>query len=329
MGQALIELGVFTAEAMIILMVIVAVMLLFFILLAKSKQKTYGKLSIKNVSHLYAENKELMLSEILPKKEFKQFLKEQKLAEKKRQEESVEAKKIFVLNFHGDIQASSVPALSKEITAILNVATPKDEVVVKLESGGGVVHGYGLGAAQLMRLRQHHIPLTVTIDKVAASGGYLMACTANKILAAPFAVVGSIGIIVQLPNFHRALKSKQIDFAMYTAGEYKRTITMFGENTEAGREKLQEEIEIVHTQFKELIHTHRPQINLTEAATGEHWLAEKAMSLKLVDELKTSDEYLLEQSKTANIYEVHFEEKKSLLTRLTSGAQSLVWGLMN
>lgn len=322
MEQALLQLGVFAAQSIIVLVIIVAVMLAFFVMLAKSKQKTYGRLSIKNINHLYDENKQMMLEEILPKKEFKKFLKEQKEVEKKRAESKL--KSIFVLNFHGDMQASAVSSLTKEITAVLNVATPKDEVLVRVESGGGVVHGYGLGASQLMRLRQHNIPLTVAIDKVAASGGYMMACTANKILAAPFAFVGSIGVVIQMPNFNRVLKNKNIDFEMHTAGEYKRTITMFGENTEEGREKLREEINEVHAQFKELIHQHRPQMDLAQAATGEYWLAEKALSLKLVDELQTSDEYLLQQSKTANIYEVSFEEKKSFIARLTGGAQSLI-----
>ncbi len=324
MGQALLELGIFAAQSIIVLIIIVAVMLTFFVLLAKSKVKTYGRLSLKNVNHVYDENKQMMLEEILPKKALKKFLKEQKAAEKKRAESQL--KNIFVLNFHGDMQASAVSSLTKEITAVLNVATPKDEVLVRIESGGGVVHGYGLGASQLMRLRQHQIPLTVAIDKVAASGGYLMACTANKILAAPFAIVGSIGVVIQMPNFNRVLKDKNIDFEMHTAGEFKRTITMFGENTDEGREKLQQEINEVHAQFKDLIHQHRPQMDIAQAATGEYWLAEKALALKLVDELQTSDEYLLQQSKNANIYEVSFEEKKSFLARLTAGAQSMMNG---
>lgn len=324
MEQALLQLGIFAAQSLIVLLIIVAVLITFFVLLAKSKQKTFGKLSIKNINHLYDEDKQMMLEEILPKKEFKKYMKEQKQAEKDKQD--TEIKKIYVVNFHGDMQASAVSALRKEITAILNVATPKDEVVVRLESGGGVVHGYGLGASQLMRLREHNIPLTVAIDKVAASGGYLMACTANKILAAPFAIVGSIGVVIQMPNFNRVLKDKHIELEMLTAGEYKRTLTMFGENTEEGREKLQEEINEVHAQFKELIHKHRPQMDITTTATGEYWLAEKAFPMKLVDELKTSDEYLLSQSKTAAIYEISFEEKKSFFSRLAASAQSMLTG---
>lgn len=323
MIQALIQLALFAAESLIVLLVILIILVVFFLLLARSKQKTTGQLVIKHINHVYQENKKMMLEKILPKKEFKKYIKEAKANEKKRDSETADGKNIYVLNFRGDLQASAVTSLSKEITAVLNVASAKDEVVVKVESAGGVVHGYGLCAAQLMRLRHKNIPLVVTIDKIAASGGYLMACTANKILAAPFAIIGSIGVIVQLPNFHRVLKDNHIEYEMQTAGEYKRTITMFGENTNQGREKLQEEIELVHDQFKELIQQNRPQIDIAQVATGEHWLAEKALGLKLVDELKTSDEYLLNQSSSANIFEVSFEEKKPLLARLTATAGML------
>ncbi len=323
MSQAFMELALFASKSLIILIISLLIMLGFFLILAKSKQKTTGRLSIKNLNKKFAENNEMLMAEILPKKSFKKYLKDQKASEKNREQTADEIKNIYVLTFHGDIKASAVSSLSEEVTAVLNAAKPKDEVVVRLESGGGVVHGYGLGAAQLMRIRAHNIPLTVTVDKIAASGGYLMACTANKILAAPFAIIGSIGVIIQLPNFHRVLKNKQIDFEMQTAGEYKRTITMFGENTEAGREKLQEEIEKIHQQFKDLIKTNRPQINLAETATGEHWLAQQALGLQLVDELKTSDEYLLSQSHSSNIYEISFEERKPLLTRLTAAAKMM------
>src|SRR3990167_5483083 len=321
MAEALLQLALFTAKSFIILLIILVILIACCILLSKSKQKTTGRLTIKNLNRKFSDDNEMIMEETLTKKEFKKYLKDKKAEDKKREDNAAELKNIFVLHFNGDIKASAVSALSEEITAVLNAAKPKDEVVVRLESGGGVVHGYGLGAAQLMRIRGRNIPLIIAIDKVAASGGYLMACTASKILAAPFAIIGSIGVIIQLPNFYRVLKDKHIDFEMQTAGEYKRTITMFGENTEDGREKLQEEIEKIHVQFKDLIKQHRPQIDRKSTATGEHWLAQQALPLQLVDEIKTSDEYLLSQSHSANIYEISFEEKKPLLTRLTTAAK--------
>lgn len=323
MYDALLQLALFTAKSFIILAVILAILIAFFVLIAKSKQKLTGRLTIKNLNRHYAENNQMLMQEILPKKAFKKFSKEMKEAEKKREEQAEETKNIYVLTFNGDIKASGVGALSEEITAVLNAAKPKDEVVVRLESPGGVVHGYGLGAAQLMRIRNRNIPLTIAIDKVAASGGYLMACTANKILAAPFAIIGSIGVVIQMPNFNKFLKEHNIAVEMQTAGEYKRTVTMFGENTDAGREKLQEEIDNIHAQFKDLIKQHRPQINLAETATGEYWLAQQALPLQLVDEIKTSDEYLLSHAHNANIFEISFHESKPLLARLTSSAKML------
>lgn len=320
MSDALLQLALFSAKSFIILVFIICVMLTFFILIAKSRRaKRAGQLNIKNLTQKFEETHDMMMAEILPKKAYKQFLKDQKAAAKKRDDANI--KNVFVVNFNGDIKASSVHGLSESINAILNIATPKDEVVVRLESPGGMVPGYGLGAAQLMRLRDHQIPLTITVDKVAASGGYLMACTANKILAAPFAFIGSIGVVIQMPNFNRALKNKQIDVEMHTAGEYKRTITMFGENTDEGREKLHEELTQIHDQFKDLIIKHRPQVDLAKIATGEYWLAEQAKKLLLVDEIKTSDEYLLTLAPNANIYEISFEQRKPLLARLTESAK--------
>jgi serine protease SohB len=320
MSHALIQLGLFAAKAIIIALMILIVLLAFFILLAKSKEKIKGRLMIKNLNLKYDEAKQAILAETLSKKQFKQFLKTKKVEEKSKKLSEHKLKNIFVLNFQGDMKASEVGSLSEVITAILNVATPDDEVVLRLESPGGMVHGYGLAAAQLMRLRARQIPLIVTVDKMAASGGYLMACVANKIFAAPFAIIGSIGVVVQLPNFHRLLKDKHIDFELHTAGEFKRTITLFGENTEAGREKLQHEIEDIHGLFKQLIQEHRPQIDIQQVATGEHWLGQQALQLNLVDEIKTSDDYLLEHSQRAHLFEVSYEVKKPLLQRMSNTA---------
>jgi serine protease SohB len=260
---------------------------------------------------------EALQEQVLPKKMFKVFLKKKRKAEKADNTEKESRKRLYVLNFNGDIRASQVSELREEITAILNIATPRDEVVVCLESGGGVVHGYGLCASQLQRIKARNIPLTIIIDKIAASGGYLMACVGNKILAAPFAIIGSIGVIAQLPNFHRWLQKREIDFEQITAGEYKRTLTLMGENTEKAREKMKQDIEEIHYYFKAFITENRPQVNMLEVATGEHWLASRALDLKLVDGLNTSDDYLFSQYKTTDIFEVCYTRKKSLSERFS------------
>lgn len=314
MLNALIQLGLFAAKVIILFLFILFLLIAFFMLIARAKEKNKERLHIKHLNEKYNQEKELILATTLAKKDYKKFLKERKKTEEKRQSEKPSSK-IYVLNFYGDLKASSVANLSEEVTAILNVATSEDEVVLRLESAGGVVHGYGLAAAQLMRIRAREIPLIVTIDKVAASGGYLMACVANKILCAPFAIIGSIGVIVQLPNFHRFLEDNHIDFEQYTAGEFKRTITLFGKNTDEGRKKLQEEIEDVHQLFKNLITNYRKDIDIQKVATGEYWLGQQALDLRLVDEIKTSDDYLLERSKAADLYEISYEIKKSFFSR--------------
>lgn len=324
MSQALIELMMFASKFLIVFIFIVAVLVIFLALATKNKGKEKGSLTIKNLNKKFAETSEELLSEILPKKLFKKSQKQIKLEQKQKDQTQEKPKSVFVLDFNGDIKASGVTALREEVTAILNIASPGDEVVVRLESPGGMVNGYGLAAAQLARIRQRQIPLIVCVDKMAASGGYMMATVANKILAAPFAIIGSIGVVVQLPNFHRLLKEKRVDFELHTAGEFKRTITIFGENTDEGRKKLQEEIDVIHADFKNLITEYRKDIDIDKVANGEHWLGQQALNLKLVDEIKTSDDYLLERSKDATVYEICYEIKKPLLARLGAGANALI-----
>ena len=258
----------------------------------------------------------------MPKKDFKKFVKQQKQAGKDKPPGGG-GKKIFVLDFKGNIKASGVSALREEITAILTVATDKDEVVALLESGGGTVHGYGLGASQLRRIRDRGIKLTAAVDKVAASGGYMMACVADRIIAAPFAIVGSIGVLAQIPNFHRLLKKLDIDFEQITAGDYKRTLTLFGENTARDREKFQAELEDTHALFKEFVRDNRAQVDLDRIATGEHWYGKRALELQLVDELMTSDDYLSNAARDADIYRIKYQRKKPVAERVIGFGASL------
>ncbi len=320
MLNALIQLTFFTTKAIIIVILLLVLLGGILALLSKGKEKLKGRIQIKNLNKNYQETTEALFSEILPKEQLKQFLKKQKADEKTKTKLAGKHsdKNIFVIHFDGDIKATAVTALREEITAILGVAKTSDEVVVCLESGGGMVHAYGLAAAQLARLRQQHIPLTVIVDKVAASGGYLMASVANKILAAPFAIIGSIGVIIQLPNFNRYLKEKHIDFEQLTAGGFKRTLTMFGKNTEEGRDKLQHEIEEIHTLFKNAIMQYRGHMDIQKVSTGEHWLGTQAFEYKLIDEIKTSDDYLLEKSKECNLFEIRYATKKTLGSKLSS-----------
>ncbi|MDR3490957.1 MAG: protease SohB [Gammaproteobacteria bacterium] len=314
-----LQLMLFFSKSIILVVMLLVLLAGILALLSKGKNKPEGRISIKNLNKKYDQTRDDIYTETLTKDKLKQHFKTQKATAKLKMNATEKSgKNIYILNFCGDIKATAVAALREEITAILSVAVPGDEVVVCVESGGGMVHAYGLAAAQLARLRDKSIPLTVIVDKVAASGGYLMASVANTILAAPFAIIGSIGVIVQLPNFHRLLKEKKIDFEQLTAGDFKRTLTMFGPNTEAGKEKLQLEIEEIHDLFKQSIQQYRPQLDMNKVATGEHWLGMQAFDLRLVDGVKTSDDYLFENSKDSNLYALNFEMKKSFGNKLAS-----------
>jgi len=340
--EFLTEYGLFLAKIVTFVVALGLVIALISSASAKGRSKTdKGQIEVTKLNDRLSHMTESLKRVACDKAELKRQAKQEKQRQKreaaerkkqkaksgKKEEGAVEPpsrkKRVFVLNFHGDIKASATENLREEISTLLSMAEAQDEVVVRLESGGGLVHSYGLASSQLARIRDRQIPLTVCVDKVAASGGYMMACVADRILAAPFAVLGSIGVVAQLPNFNRLLKKNQIDFEMFTAGEYKRTVTIFGENTKKGREKFMEDLEDTHQLFKEFVRQHRPQVDIDKVATGEIWFGRRAQKVNLVDELKTSDEYLLALSETADIFELRYSHKKSLPEKLglaTEGA---------
>lgn len=316
------EYGLFLAKFATVALFLVFAAGLFAFVVGRGKDESDG-LSVRNINDKYRHMSLVLNSRIMHKKDFKKFVKQQKQAGKGKPPAG-DKKKVFVLDFKGNIKASGVSSLREEITAILTVAGKRDEVVVLLESGGGTVHGYGLGASQLKRVRDRGIRLIAAVDKVAASGGYMMACVAEKIIAAPFAVIGSIGVLAQIPNFHRLLKKMDIDFEQITAGDYKRTLTLFGENTAEDREKFQAELEDTHALFKEFVRDNRAQVDLDRIATGEHWYGKRALDLRLVDELITSDDYLSNAARDADIYKIKYQRKKPVAERLISFGASLL-----
>lgn len=285
----------------IITILVALIILISFIAALKSKGKQKGKLTINKLNDKFTDFKETLAHEAFSKKELKSFAKKQKAMAKNK-----EQNRIFVLEFKGDIKASAVQSLREEITAILSVATKKDEIIALIESTGGMIPHYGLAASQLKRIRDLHIPLTAIIDKTAASGGYMMACVADKILAAPFAIIGSIGVVAQLPNFNKLLKKHDIDYEQIMGGKYKRTLSLFGENTEEGRKKFQEEVNEAHELFKTFVLEHRPNIDINTLATGEYWYGSKALQLGLIDRIITSDDYLLKASDNSALYEIKY-----------------------
>ena len=264
---------------------------------------------------------------VMDKKQFKQQAKAQAKEDKKdKKSAKVEHQKpkLYVLEFEGDIRASQVETLRDEITAMLSVAEPQDEVLLKLDNSGGVVHEHGLAASQLQRIKDAKLNFTVSVDKVAASGGYMMACVADKIVSAPFAILGSIGVLAQLPNFNRLLDKAGIDFEQHTAGEYKRTVTMFGKNSDKERKKLAEDLHETHVLFREFVEQHRSKLDIDKVSTGEHWYGQQALKLDLVDELITSDDFIINALDTFDIYELKMEVKKGFQDKLLGGLFSSI-----
>lgn len=316
MLNTLIQFLVFFFEVVIIVAAILIVFAGLVAIASKSKEKGKDKLRITKLNDKYDSIREKLNEEVLTKKQIKKLAKQEK--KERKQDKNKTRPRVFLIEFIGDLHAKTVKQLRQEITAILTIATPDDEVVVTIESGGGVVNGYGLAASQLQRVRDKGIPLTVIVDKVAASGGYMMACVANQIYAAPFAILGSIGVLAQIPNFHRLLKDKKIDFEQITAGEYKRTLTLFGENTNQDRHKMQEDIQGIHDLFKNFVSENRPQVTIEQVATGEYWLGTRAYELKLIDKIITSDDYLLDASNDKDIYLVSQKKKKGVADKFSA-----------
>lgn len=331
----LFEYGLFLAQAVtIVAAILILVVGLVSIGMRQRGDLHEGHIEIRDINEKYRHIGEIIRSSV----DDPETLKLRKKAEKKNEKAKAKAakkharqggsdgseqrrKRLFVLNFDGDIRASAAESLREEISAILPEIAPGDEVLVKLESPGGLVHSYGLAASQLQRIRNAKVPLIVAVDKVAASGGYMMACVADRIIAAPFAVLGSIGVLAQLPNFHRLLQKHDIDFELLTAGEYKRTLTMFGENTDRGREKFVEELEETHSLFKSFVSANRPALDIAKVATGEVWYGQNALSEGLIDELQTSDAFVQERLADWDVFEVRFAHKKNWQEKLGLAAE--------
>ena len=332
--EFLTEIGVFLAQAVIL---VIAILLVVAGIAAISQRRRSisgeGQIEVRQTNDKYRAFQDAVKESLETPEATKERLKAEKKqakldakAEKKQRSDtsSTDKPRLFVLRFEGDIQASATDSLREEISSILPVAKSDDEVLVCLESPGGLVHSYGLAASQLQRITDAGVPLTIAVDKVAASGGYMMACVADKIVAAPFAVIGSIGVLAQIPNFHRLLKKNDVDFELLTAGKYKRTLTMFGENTDEGRQKFVEDLEDTFDLFKEFIHERRPQVAIDEVATGEVWYGKRALEKQLIDEIMTSDSYIQSTLDQRDVVEVRFVPRKSWQEKLGMSAERVI-----
>lgn len=322
MAEFFTEYGLFLLKAITIVAAIVVVIAAA--AAAGRRATAHDGLEVESLNKKYRTLAAALKRVILGKRAWKAESKAEKARDKAEAKSTARRPRVFVLDFKGDLKASAVGSLREEISAILEVAGEGDQVIVRMENYGGVVHEHGLGASQLARIRERSLPLTVCVDKVAASGGYLMACVATRIVAAPFAILGSIGVIAQLPNFNRMMDGHGIDWEMITAGEYKRNVTMFGRNTDADRAKLKAQLEDVHDLFKSAVARYRPDLDLSKVATGEHWYGARALELGLADELKTSDELLAELAEERDLYRVSYRTRKPLKQRLLANMDDVL-----
>ncbi|MEC7530336.1 protease SohB [Alteromonas macleodii] len=332
--EFLYEYGLFVAKAVTLVIAFIVVVSTIVGLASKQKHGK-GQLEIVSISEQLKDITNYAKQVLLDKNALKKLAKEQKKEAKAKnkaknkakiteQGEESEKSRLYVIDFKGSMDANEVEHLREEITAILCVANKEDEVLVRLESGGGVVHGYGLAASQLQRIKEKGLKLTIAVDKVAASGGYMMACVADKLLASQFAYIGSIGVLAQLPNFNKLLKKNDIEFEQHTAGEFKRTLTVFGENNDEGRAKFKEEIEEIHVLFKDFVQSQRPDMDIDKVATGEYWPGIKAKSLGLIDDITTSDDYILSHYPVREIFSVKYAVKKNVAEKLGMSAANVV-----
>ena len=330
--EFLAEYGLFFAKALTVVAAVGAVVMLIAAVGQRQRGEGEGQIENKRLNARYQDLKDALKEATLDPEVAKEKRKAEKKSDKKANKEKAKAAKkqlkegeleppesepkLFVLDFDGDIRASEVERLREEVSVLLNELSEQDEVLLRLESPGGVVHGYGLAASQLRRIKDSGVRLTIAVDKVAASGGYMMACVADTIISAPFAVIGSIGVVAQLPNFHRLLKKNDIDFEMITAGEHKRTLTVFGENTDEDRTKFREDIEDTHELFKEFVQENRPALDVPSVATGEVWFGKRALAVGLVDTLQTSDDYIQQRLDSHGVFSLRFVPRKNWQQRL-------------
>jgi len=327
--ELLADFGLFLAKTLTLLGVVLVMIAAIAVAASRGRSQQRDRLTVKKLNDRYQAMEHTLGNAFLDRRGRRQLRRRRKAEKKQLATRAADRPRIFVLRFHGDLRASYTDNLREEVSAILTQARPeRDRVVACVESAGGLVHSYGLAAAQLARLRDRDIDLTVVVDRVAASGGYLMAAVGHRIVASPFAILGSIGVVAQMPNFNRFLRRHDVDFELITAGEHKRTLTLFGENTDEGRLKLREELEDIHRLFKAYVHKYRSSLDLDRVATGEHWFGSQALELGLADSLQTSDDLLLELGREHDLFEVRFERKEPISRRLSLAIENTLERLM-
>ena len=296
------------------------VFLILFLFMQMNKEKVHPKprMEIENLGLRYEGYYLQIKKTIMGKKPFDKLNRRMKKQRKDTESKNIHGPALFVLDFEGDMKANQVSSFREEVSAVLSAADPKkDEVLIRLENHGGYVHSHGLGASQLKRIRDK-MKLTICVDKVAGSGGYMMACVANKLISAPFAAIGSVGVISQITNIHRFLKKYDMDHVEATAGEFKRNVTVRGELTDEKRKALDKKLAEIHGMFKDFVKENRPSLDVEKIATGEVWYGIKAKELGLIDDILTSDDYIARAIKeNKKVFKVSLKVRKNWMDKIS------------
>jgi serine protease SohB len=322
MLEVVLEYALFLAQAVTVVVAVGAIAIIIAATARKGGQSADG-IQVERLNDAFDDLIRPLRKAALTGKAYKTAVKSEKKSHKEAQKKAEEEPRprIYVLDFKGDMRASAAGNLRHEVSAILGLARKGDTVLLRLENSGGLVHEHGHAASQLARLKDHGLELVVAVDKVAASGGYMMACIGTQILAAPFAVLGSIGVLAQIPNVNRLLEERGVDVEMFKGGEFKRTVTMLGKNTNEDRARFQQEIDETHVLFKQFVAEHRPGLDLARVATGEHWFGKDALGLALCDALGTSDEWLMARREESDLLHVRYRRKEPIARRLAHAVE--------
>ena len=146
----------------------------------------------------------------------------------------------------------------------------------------------------------------------------MMAVVADRIVASRLAVIGSIGVVGQVPNVHRLLKRFDIDVLEMTAGTNKRPVSLIGPLTDQGIETFKKQLSDTHRLFRDHVHRFRPQLDIEAVSNGDIWHGVDALTHGLIDEIATSDEMIdrARHEGDLDVFSIRWRQAKNLRERL-------------
>ncbi|MDP3296608.1 MAG: signal peptide peptidase SppA [Thermodesulfovibrionia bacterium] len=164
-------------------------------------------------------------------------------------------------------------------------------VVIRIDSPGGAVAPAQEIYKEIVKLKKEK-KVVASMGSVAASGGYYIACPADKIVANPGTLTGSIGVIMEIPNIEGLMKKIGVETKVIKSGKHKDIASMFKSMTEEERKILQSVLDDVHDQFIRAVSEGRNMKyeNIKELADGRIFTGKKAKELGLVDTLGNLDD---------------------------------------